>query len=242
MVGQSLPYPRRGPAPGATRPGRSRRPSSTAPRVESLEGRVLLAQVPTATGTAGGSAFTVGPPVSPQAQGAAFRMVVASQTATLGALGGALARVQAAAADLAARGATAIEQINSGRAAIQVQIAADTQAGDAAAVRRDQAALAASTSAYRRDVQLLARGASQAGQAQHGLTVSVGIEDQAVVTAETDIVNDLFTSLQSVVDTATTTGTAIARRGTSSSAVVVADLDALAAQLVADPGPATPTR
>jgi hypothetical protein len=102
----------RAPREPHSRPFRSRpsiRPDrhrlrATAPMLEPLEGRMLLARSSSATG----AAPVDGP--TPQQLGAAYRQVVQIQTSTLQALGNEYRRIEAAAAQLAARANPAIRR------------------------------------------------------------------------------------------------------------------------------------
>jgi hypothetical protein len=157
----------------------------------------------------------VGPAASPEELGAAYREVVANQSTTLSALGDAFRRVQNASSQFELRVQNAI-----GGLAVAI-----------AAARRDRMAIAAYVRAYDRDLQILGRGTAIAGEAEQGLQVALGVEDQAVITAETDITNGLFTSLPLVVGTTTATGNALARAGRERADAVVQGLAVLGSQL-----------
>jgi hypothetical protein len=220
---------RRGAPPPRPRPGRRRRPA--VPVFEPLEGRILLADAsPLKAALVRGE---VGQDAQTQALGAAYREVEASQSATLGALGDAYRQIQVASLRFSQRAAATINALAVALDGVRRQELSDSRDGDREAARRDQAKIAAITSAYDKDQQILARGESEAEQAEHGLLVSQGIENQSVVTAKSDITNNLFTNLQVLVAGAVTSGTAVARRGQQRSAVVIHDLNTLGDQLVA---------
>ncbi len=182
--------------------------------VEALEGRILLA------GTSPTNPVPIGPgPIgspTPQQLGAAYHQVEAIQTTTLHALDAAAREVEAAGAQLASRGATAIDGLTA---------ELDHSASDPARER----ALAA---AIHRDRHLLNLGAAHAARFTQALDVAWGVEVQSAYSDQTDIANNLFlTSLQQLVGQATTLGASLARQGRQQAVAVIAKLNRLGDRL-----------
>lgn len=185
-----------------------RRRRQIGPVVEALEDRLALSGNSTINPVPIGPESTGNP--TPQQLGAAYRQVVAIQTATLLSLGDSYREVQAAGAQLANRTATAIDELKADL--IQVQN------------RRQAHAIAR---AIGRDLCLLNRGGAQAASVEHGLDVARGIADAQANTDEIDIPNHLFTSLTELVRGDQSTGTAIAQSGQRSAEALVRELTGL---------------
>jgi len=183
------------------------------PVFEGLEGRLLLA---------GASATNLVPTVAQPAEspssrqlGAAYQQVVSIQSATLQSLGNSYREVQAAGAQLARRGAVAIDELN-----------ADLTH---ASGKHEAAAIAA---AIRRDLHLLNQGGADVARVEQGFDVARGLADQQASTDKIYIPNGLFTNLATFVQQDRSTGEAIARSGRRSTNALVRKLSRLGDQLV----------
>jgi hypothetical protein len=183
------------------------------PVVEDLEGRLLLAGAsPT------NLVSTIAQPaVSPSSQqlGAAYQQVVAIQSATLQSLGNSYREVQASGAQLARRGAVAIDELNAGLSH--------------ASSKHEAAAIAA---AIRRDRHLLNQGGAAVVGVEQGLDVARGLADQQANTDKIYIPNSLFTNLATFVQQDRSTGEAISRSGRRSTNALVRKLSRLGDQLI----------
>jgi hypothetical protein len=192
---------------------RNRRCRQIRPLVEGLEGRLVLAGVsPT-------NSVPVGPDsvgnANPGPAGLAYQQAVESQTTTLQSLGDSYREVQAAGAQFARCAAVAIDSLIAELSQSQSRHDADVI-----------------TAAIRRDRNLVDLGGSAATREAHGLDVARGLADQQATTAESDIVNVLFTTLSKLVQQDQSTGTAISRSGRRSANALVRELHKLGDQLI----------
>jgi hypothetical protein len=191
---------------------RDRHRRQIGPVVEALERRLALSGAsPTGPGPIGPRP---GANPSPQALGAAYQQVVATQAATLRSLGENSLEVQAAATQFASRGTVAIDGLK-----------AELGQGQG---RHDTNAIAA---AVRRDRHLLELGGAAATREAQGLDRARGLANQQAYADKIDIPNSLFTSLAELVQLDQSTGAAIIRSGQRSKNALVQKLDKLGDQL-----------
>jgi hypothetical protein len=89
---------------------------------------------------------------------------------------------------------------------------------------------------FRREVPagpILVQGTADVDRVVKALQVAVGVERSNIVSAESQIANGLFTNVQTVVETATTGGASIARKGREQADATVGRLDALGGETAA---------
>jgi hypothetical protein len=194
-------------------PRHDRRLQSIRLTVEALERRILRAGT-SPTNPVPVSPKPIGSP-TPQQLGAAYLQVEAIQTTALHALDAAAREVEDAGAQLASQGAAAINGLTA---------ELDHSASDPGRER----ALAA---AIHRDRHLLNLGAAHAARFEQTLEVARGVEAQSAYSDQTDIPNDLFTSLQQLVGQTTMLGASLACQGQEQAVAVIAKLNLLSGRL-----------
>ncbi|MGP0069563.1 MAG: hypothetical protein ACLQGP_38935 [Isosphaeraceae bacterium] len=198
----------------------NRRERSIGPVLETLEGRLLLADA-SPTNPVPIAPKPTGAHPTPQELGAAYQQVVAIQATTLESLGDSYREVEAAGARLAGRTAVAIDQLTAELGTMKGRQQAD-----------------AINTAIRRDRHILNLGGAHASEVEQGLETAQQVEDQETNTVKIYIPDGLFTTLSEIVQEAQTEGTALARSGRRSADAVIPKLDYLGDQLtssVAEP-------
>jgi hypothetical protein len=191
---------------------RDRRRRQIAPRVEALEGRLVL------SGSSPTNPVPIGPEPdgapNPGRAGAAYQRVVAVETATLRSLGDSYRTVQAAGVQFANRAGFAINQL-------EAQLRQSQSRSDAHAI----------AAAIRRDRHLLDVGAADVAREEQGLDVARGLADRQANADKIAIPIGLFTNLAKLVQQNKATGTAISRSGRRSANRLVRELNKLGNQL-----------
>jgi hypothetical protein len=192
---------------------RNRRSRRIGPRVEGLEGRLVLAGVSPTNPVPVAAEFVANPNPGPSAL--AFQQVVKSETTTLQSLGDSFREVQAAGAQFARSAAVAIDSLNA-------ELSQSPSRHGTPAI----------TSAIRRDRDLFGLGEAAVTHETKGLNVDRGLEDSEAASTKVDIVNGAFTKLSALVQPDQITGTDLSRSARRSTNALVRELDKLGDQLI----------